>query len=113
VTTSKRALGKTLAYLLPIVQRLLEIETAEGMAAEGHVRALVLVPSAELAQQVLGVLRGVANRKLRVSIATGGNKWQTQRERLAGGLEVLIATFGRLQAHLEAQTFTLSALRCV
>lgn len=44
--------GKTLAYLGPIAQTLREIEAEEGRAQPGEVRALVLLPTAELAQQV-------------------------------------------------------------
>ncbi|KAL1499066.1 hypothetical protein AB1Y20_013581 [Prymnesium parvum] len=105
--------GKTLAYALPLVCHLLEVEAAEGRTADGHVRALVLVPSSEHARQTVDLLRGVANRKLRVSLATGGNKWRTQRERAAEGLEVLVATLGRLQAHLRAGSFSLSDVRRV
>ena len=103
--------GKSLAYALPLVQRLLEVDAAEGPTPEGRVRAIVLVPSSELAKQTLHLLRGIANRKLRISVATSGNKWQTQRERTADGLEILIATFGRLSAHLREGSFSLSEVR--
>lgn len=103
--------GKTLAYCLPLISRLLETDAVEGPTPDGHVRAIVLVPSSELAMQTLQLMRGLANRKLRITVATGGNKWQTQRERAADGLEVLIATFGRLRAHLQKGSVSLSEVR--
>ena len=49
--------GKTLAYLAPLVQRLRALEEAKGRTPPCSVRALVLVPTSELAQQVSGALR--------------------------------------------------------
>ena len=92
--------GKTLAYVAPLVERLWEIEASEGRTPPGQVRALVIVPTSDLAQQVVELAREVGHHSLRVSLATGEHSWATQRERLGGGLEVLVATMGRLTAHL-------------
>ena len=92
--------GKTLAYVAPLVERLWEIEASEGRTPPGQVRALVIVPTSDLAQQVVELAREVGHHSLRVSLATGEHSWATQRERLGGGLEVLVATMGRLMAHL-------------
>ena len=52
--------GKTIAFLAPIVQSLRAIEAREGQTPEGHVRAIVLTPTSELAQQTLSVAKELA-----------------------------------------------------
>ncbi|KAL8045338.1 hypothetical protein ABFX02_08G107000 [Erythranthe guttata] len=90
--------GKTLAYLLPIVQRLRQEET-EGLSrpASGHPRVVILVPTAELATQVLNICRSLsrAGVPFRSMVATGGFKQKTQLESLKQEIDVLIATPGR------------------
>lgn len=92
--------GKTLGYLAPIIQQLWSWEAKEGRTPAGQVRAIIIVPNAELGQQVLERARNLANRSIRASIATGDSNWSTQRKRMQGGLELLVATMGRLTAHL-------------
>ena len=52
--------GKTYAYLVPIVDKLLSVEEEEGPTPPGEVRAIILVPTNELAQQVLAAARSLA-----------------------------------------------------
>ena len=105
--------GKTLAYLAPMVQTLRECEKGEGRTPPGQVRAIVIVPTSELAQQVARVARciSVGGAPFRSAIATGEHKWATQKKQLQGGLELLVATPGRLAAHVDAASFSLSSLR--
>ena len=109
--------GKTLAYLAPLVQELRAREAAEGRAAPGEVRALVLAPTAELAAQVSRVAKKLSSSgaPFRSAVVTGEHKWRTQKEAAANGLELLVATPGRLRAHLEAEppSFSLGAVRRV
>ena len=110
--------GKTLAFVAPLVERIWEWEAVHGRVAAGEVRAIVIVPSPELGQQVLELAREVASRSIRASIATGDHKWSTQRERMRGGLDLLVVTMGRLVAHLsprgeQAASFSLRATRAV
>jgi len=93
--------GKTLAYLAPLIQRLWEWEEADGPTKPGEVRAAVLVSSPELAQQVLALARQLAKRKLKCTAATGEHNWATQRERVSGGLDLLVGTLGRVCALTE------------
>ena len=111
-------MGKTWGYLAPLVQKLWEWEEAEGRTPKGQVRVIILVPNAELGQQVLDQARKLANRSIRASIATGeGSKWSTQRDRLRSGLELLVVTMGRLVAHLSPRdaepSFSLAGTRAV
>ena len=104
--------GKTIAYLAPIVQALREREAAAGRTPGGHVRAVVLTPTSELAQQVLAVAKALSasGAPFRSSIITGEHKWRTQAASADRGLELLVCTPGRLRAHLEAEppSFSLS-----
>ena len=97
--------GKTLGYLGPVVQRLRELEVREGMTPPGQVRAIVLVPTAELGQQVLRVAKALSagGAPFRSTIVTGEHKWGTQRKALAAGVELVVATPGRLRSHLGAE----------
>ena len=97
--------GKTLGYLGPVVQRLRELERREGKTPQGQVRAIVLVPTAELAQQVLRVAKALSagGAPFRSTIVTGEHKWATQRKALAAGVELVVATPGRLRSHLNAE----------
>jgi superfamily II DNA/RNA helicase len=83
--------GKTLAFGLPLLQRI-----APGAAA-GRPRALVLVPTRELAAQVAAVLSPLAKvRDLAVADVYGGASMARQRRDLRAGAEIVVATPGRL-----------------
>lgn len=94
-------MGKTLSYVAPIIDRLWRAEAEHGRTPPRQVRAIIVVPTAELGQQVLALARDVASRSIRATLATGEHSWQTQRERLGGGIDLLVATMGRLVAHVE------------
>ncbi len=85
--------GKTAAFVLPMLQRLAYI----GHARPGQVRALVLVPTRELALQVHEAAEAYASRlELRTAVVFGGVKIGPQIDRLRKGIDLLIATPGRL-----------------
>ena len=91
--------GKTLAYLLPLLQRLADTERSEGRAKPTRPRMIVLVPTSELAVQVLGVIRTLSRGGLRCrSLAvTGGEKnSRTQIETIREGCDVVVGTPGRI-----------------
>jgi len=93
--------GKTLAYLVPLLQRLAEAEAEHGKTPPGAVRAVILVPTTDLAQQVVRLARQVAGpMPLRVALCTSEFPMATQKSKLGGGVELCVATLGRLQAHL-------------
>ncbi|MGH7699045.1 MAG: DEAD/DEAH box helicase [Gemmatimonadales bacterium] len=96
IGSAQTGTGKTAAFLLPILQRL---------AANGHppaVRALVLVPTRELAEQVLQSARAYG-RHVAVTAAAvyGGVGMEPQTRALRRGVAVVVATPGRLLDHLE------------
>ncbi|MBU0498853.1 MAG: DEAD/DEAH box helicase [Gammaproteobacteria bacterium] len=89
--------GKTLAYLLPLLQMLLE-----NHGRKGGPHAAVLVPTRELAKQVFKeAIRLAEFTTLRIASIAGGESYQEQLQRLSRAPDLLIATPGRLQAWLE------------
>jgi ATP-dependent RNA helicase RhlE len=85
--------GKTAAFLLPILQRL------HGRP-RGATRALVLTPTRELAAQIAGDLAALARRTpLTVAVVHGGVPMGAQEKALRRGVDVVVATPGRLLDH--------------
>ncbi|WP_303786988.1 DEAD/DEAH box helicase [Azovibrio restrictus] len=85
--------GKTAAFALPLLQRL----AAEPRAEPGRVKALVLVPTRELAEQVLRSFQAYGRFLiLRSDVAYGGVPIHPQITALGRGVEILVATPGRL-----------------
>ncbi|MBI5060372.1 DEAD/DEAH box helicase [candidate division KSB1 bacterium] len=96
--------GKTAAFGLPILQRLLDEHHKKH-----SVRALVLSPTRELAAQIEESLRSYAcHTRQRVLAVFGGVSIVPQREKLRTGVDILVATPGRLLDHLDHHTVTLN-----
>jgi ATP-dependent RNA helicase RhlE len=101
--------GKTAAFALPIVQRLSEKIPREKRRKP---RALVLVPTRELAAQVSEQMNNFARRlALRSTMIYGGVTIQAQIERLHRGVDIVVATPGRLLDHAERGTIDLSRIQ--
>ena len=100
--------GKTLAFGLPLLGRIAKMA---GQAAPKTPRGLVLVPTRELAQQVVRVLTPLG-RVIGVSVAAvyGGVPIGRQIARLAGGVDVVVATPGRLIDLLERKACGLTGV---
>lgn len=97
--------GKTLAFALPIAQAL------EASKERGRLpRALVLTPTRELALQVSGELQAVAPH-LKVVTVYGGTGYGKQKEELARGADVVVATPGRALDYLRQGALDLSQVR--
>ncbi len=91
--------GKTAAFALPILQQMLDQPTT---SSAGKVRAMVLTPTRELAEQLARTIGNYAQyTDLTIAAIFGGVKLGGQANRLKSGLDLLIATPGRLQEHLE------------
>jgi len=100
--------GKTAGFALPILQRL----TLDGVTAPQSVRCLVLVPTRELAEQVSDSFRNYGgNLPLRSSVAYGGVPIEPQISKLRKGLDVLVATPGRLLDLLDQGALNFNALQ--
>ena len=101
--------GKTAAFGLPMIERL-----AAVIGASPRPRGLVLVPTRELALQVQESLRGFAQAtRLRTMTLVGGEPIMPQVRNLRRGVDIVVATPGRLIDHLDRRTIDLSAIEIV
>ncbi len=97
--------GKTAAFALPILQRLAPQASASTSPARHPVRALVLTPTRELAVQVAESFRDYGRHlPLRSTVVYGGVDMNAQIAELRRGVEVLVATPGRLLDHVQNKT---------
>jgi ATP-dependent RNA helicase RhlE len=97
--------GKTAAFALPTLQRLAPHASSSASPARHPVRALVLAPTRELAIQVEQSFREYGKHlALRSAIVYGGADMDAQIEQLRRGVEVLVATPGRLLDHVQNKT---------
>jgi superfamily II DNA/RNA helicase len=98
--------GKTLAYGLPLLARL-----AGGRSASRHPRGIVLVPTRELAMQVHDALEPLAHViGLRLKLVAGGLPYAKQIQALDRGVDILVATPGRLTDLVERGSCHLSSV---
>src|SRR5690349_19695049 len=101
--------GKTAAFALPILQRLLPQASASTSPARHPVRALVLAPTRELAVQVADSFRGYGRHvPIRSTVVYGGVDMNAQIQELRRGVEVVVATPGRLLDHVQNKTVMLN-----
>ncbi|MGQ0443165.1 MAG: DEAD/DEAH box helicase [Methylophilaceae bacterium] len=104
--------GKTAAFALPLLQKLLPLANTSTSPAKHPVRALILTPTRELAIQVEESVKVYAKKTaLRSLVVFGGVDIKTQTPHLKTGVEVLVATPGRLLDHIEQKTLSLSQVQ--
>lgn len=109
LATAQTGSGKTAAFALPLLQRL---QSGTPLTPR-RVRALVLVPTRELAAQVGEVLRSLAQHladRPRIAVAFGGVSINPQLMALRGGADVMVATPGRLLDLVEHNALRLTAV---
>ena len=100
--------GKTLAYLIPLSQKIL----AATSSKQSGTLALILVPTRELARQVLKQCRQLlAKSPVLAQAITGGADFKYQKSVLRKDPQVIVATPGRLLEHCEKGSADLSALQ--
>jgi ATP-dependent RNA helicase RhlE len=104
--------GKTAAFALPILQKLLPFASSSTSPAKHPIRALVLTPTRELAIQVEESIKVYAKHTpLKSLVVFGGVDIKTQTPHLKTGVEILVATPGRLLDHLEQKTLNLGQVQ--
>lgn len=102
--TAQTGTGKTLAFLLPILQKLMRPQ-ARGL------EALVLVPTRELAMQILDALRNIGKGTgIYATLVVGGLSEQRQLESIRRGTRVIIATPGRLDDYVKRNLVDLTSV---
>jgi ATP-dependent RNA helicase RhlE len=96
--------GKTAGFTLPLLQKLQQSEKNSR-----HIRALVLTPTRELAAQVAESVRGYGTHlPFKTAVIFGGVKINAQIKQLRNGVDVVVATPGRLLDHMQQKTIDLS-----
>lgn len=99
--------GKTAAFALPMIQRLLKGE-------RNQLRAVIIAPTRELAQQIHDAIVSYAvGTKLRVVTLYGGVSINPQIQGLKDGAEIAVACPGRLLDHINQRTINLSKVECI
>lgn len=99
--------GKTAAFVLPLLQRL-------QVGARGQIRALILAPTRELAEQINNDIRNLGKTTGIRSLAIyGGMSFFRQQSVLRRGVEIVVACPGRLLDHLKQGTIRLNTLECL
>ncbi|TVQ56585.1 MAG: DEAD/DEAH box helicase [Phycisphaerales bacterium] len=111
--------GKTAAFLLPVMHQLLSRPPETDQPGrrpdpQTRLRALVLGPTRELVQQIVAEARRLGGGSLlRMTCAYGKVGLKPQAERIARGIDLLIATPGRVRELLEAEALSLASIRHV
>jgi ATP-dependent RNA helicase RhlE len=106
IATAQTGTGKTLAFLIPLLETLIKSPTAAGIGA------LILSPTRELALQIHEVFATLAaGTGIRSAVVIGGANEQTQLQTIRKGARVVIATPGRLCDFLDRKLVKLSSVR--
>ncbi|NMM29425.1 MAG: DEAD/DEAH box helicase [Glaciimonas sp.] len=104
--------GKTAGFALPIIQILSAHANTSASPARHPVRALILTPTRELADQVADNVKAYSRHtSLRATVVFGGVDIAPQTAALRTGIEIVIATPGRLLDHVQQKTLNLSQVQ--
>jgi len=107
IGTAQTGTGKTAAFVLPILQRLLN----NPPKARGRARALIVTPTRELAEQINDTIKALGrDTGLRSATIYGGVSMLPQERALRDGVEILVACPGRLLDHIDRRTARLDNL---
>jgi superfamily II DNA/RNA helicase len=96
--------GKTIAFLLPVINRLAPDATG--------VQALIIAPSRELALQIENVFRSMKT-SFKITCCYGGHSFQVEQNSLSEAPSVIIGTPGRLADHIHRKSFDANSIRVV
>lgn len=110
IACAQTGTGKTAAYLLPLLHKIITNERK-------HITAVILVPTRELALQIDQQLEGLAYFAPVSSVPVyGGNQpeiWEKQKQAIVRGVDIIVATPGRLMAHIRFDYTNLSEVNCL
>ncbi len=114
VATAQTGTGKTLAFLLPIIERLLKSSDADRNGSRTKIRALVVSPTRELAIQIADAFAKLSvGTGLRATVVVGGLSEQTQLNSIRRGSQLIIATPGRLEDFLNRRLIDLTSVEAL
>jgi ATP-dependent RNA helicase RhlE len=110
LATAQTGTGKTLAFLIPIIERLLQ--PGKPDSGKSGIAALVLVPTRELAMQVVDQYNALRGSKLSpAALVVGGLAEGNQLSALRRGARLVVATPGRLEDFLDRRLITFQTLQ--
>ena len=103
--------GKTLAFSLPLVERL----RANKCFGTGHIQAIVLAPTRELALQISRTLSDLKHHEREYNVITvyGGTSIHEQVYQLRKGVDIFVGTTGRVLDHIERGNLKFSNLKAL
>ncbi|MDQ2775331.1 MAG: DEAD/DEAH box helicase [Acidobacteriota bacterium] len=115
VATAQTGTGKTLAFLLPLLETLISTPKPNGNGrASDPIRALVLSPTRELAMQTAETFAKLSSGTgFKAAVVVGGLSEQTQLSAIKRGAQLVIATPGRLEDFMDRRLINLSAVQTV
>ncbi|MFI3285580.1 MAG: DEAD/DEAH box helicase [Rikenellaceae bacterium] len=106
--------GKTAAFALPLLNQLIEARHADGYD-DSKIKAIIMVPTRELAMQIDTQFQGFAYYlPVSTTVVYGGGDgktWDVQRRGMCSGSDIVVATPGRLLAHIESGTIDFSGVK--
>jgi len=106
VAQAQTGTGKTLAFLLPIIQKI-DIN-------KPHIQGLIITPTRELAIQITNEAKKlIEGKELNILAAYGGQDVEQQVKKLKNGIHLVIATPGRLLDHMRRKTIDLGKLNAL
>jgi ATP-dependent RNA helicase RhlE len=112
LATAQTGTGKTAAFVLPILERLRVHANTSFSPARHPVRALIVTPTRELAVQVQEMAAAYGRHlALRSTVVYGGVPIEPQAKALLGGVEIVVATPGRLLDHMGSRTVNLGQVQ--
>jgi ATP-dependent RNA helicase RhlE len=111
IACAETGTGKTAAFLVPILQRFLAVDAKAPGGPRPGTRALVLAPTRELAVQIEDQVQGLTYHTAISSIAVyGGVPMDAQERALRAGVDIIVATPGRLMDHMRHDSANFGAL---
>jgi ATP-dependent RNA helicase RhlE len=109
LATASTGTGKTLSFLIPMIERMDATSVPSTRGKRGPIRSLILLPTRELAMQVLEAYwKLVPNSKNDAVLVCGGLSENTQLDQLDRGPRLVVATPGRLEDFLRRRSVNLS-----
>eukprot|EP00976_Prorocentrum_cordatum_P100972 1192438-Prorocentrum_minimum.AAC.2 len=114
VGRARTGCGKTLAFVLPVVERLMKTATPGGREYGRKPICIVLAPTRELAKQVAKDFEWIGMSANLVTLTLyGGTPYPPQENALRRGVDIVVGTPGRIKDHLERGTLNLSVMKYV
>ncbi|HEY4379238.1 MAG TPA: DEAD/DEAH box helicase [Acidobacteriaceae bacterium] len=111
LATASTGTGKTLSFLVPMIQHMDRNPIVSVKGKRGPIRALILLPTRELAMQVLEAYgKLVPNAKHDAVLVCGGLSENTQLDQLARGPRLVVATPGRLEDFLRRRAVNITTV---